>query len=148
VTYWDTSALFKVYAEEADSAWFLDFLDRSHTPVRSSSISAVEIVSAAYRQLRAKNLKPFGISEIAKRLRIHRETGRLIHVPCSDEVVTQAQQIIERAAHQSHPIMIRGMDAIHVASALVIGAKTVVATDVRVRSVASFNGLKLIPVAT
>lgn len=143
--YWDTSALFKLYAQEADSEWFSDYLSRSDSIVHSSAITAVEIVSASYRQLRAKNLNPSVSSKIAEKLKKDRDARLLIQIPCSDDVVSQAQQVIERAAHHHPPIMIRSMDAIHVASALISGAKTMVATDDRLRVVAALNGLRLIP---
>ncbi|MEO5926667.1 MAG: type II toxin-antitoxin system VapC family toxin [Bryobacteraceae bacterium] len=143
--YWDTSALFKLYAEEPDSEWFSDYLERHPAPIYSSAICAIEIPSAAYRQLRAKNLNVLAISEITKRLQIHRDAGRLVHIPCSADVVSQAQRVVILAAGQSHPLMIRSLDAIHVASALAIRAKTMIATDIRVRAVARLSGLKLIP---
>ncbi len=145
MNYWDTSSLFKLYAEEPDSAWFLDFVGHSGEPTYSSSISVIEVVSAAYRQSRAKNLKSFGASEIAKKLQQDRDAGRLIHIACSAEIVSQAQEVVARAAGARQPMMIRSLDAIHIASALAMGAKTMIATDFRVRAVAHLSGLKLIP---
>jgi uncharacterized protein len=143
--YWDTSALFKLYAQETDSEWFSDYAKGSGSGIYSSDITAVEIVSALYRQFRAKNLNPAVASKIAAKLRSDRDAGFVVFVECSGPVVDEAQRVIERAAYDANPVMIRGMDAIHVASALVHGAGTIVATDDRVRTVAARNGLKLIP---
>jgi predicted nucleic acid-binding protein len=44
-------------------------------------------------------------------------------------------------------LMVRSLDAIHVASAVAAGAKTMVATDGRLRKVSRRIGLQLLPPA-
>jgi predicted nucleic acid-binding protein len=71
--------------------------------------------------------------------------GRLISIPCTQEVINRAVGVADSAASAARPGILRSLDAIQVATALVVGAKTMVATDVRLREAASRNGLKLIP---
>lgn len=71
--------------------------------------------------------------------------GRVVLVPNGLDVTTQAQALVERAYRRPQPVLIRSLDALHVASALAARATTLVATDGRLREVAGLMGLEVLP---
>jgi predicted nucleic acid-binding protein len=73
------------------------------------------------------------------------DAARVLLLPCAGPVFGEAQKVVEAAYGRSRPVMLRSLDAIHLASAITIGATTVVATDSRLRDSAKLLGLRVIP---
>jgi predicted nucleic acid-binding protein len=71
--------------------------------------------------------------------------GALVLVPCGEQVFTAAEEIVQLAFRRAGPVMVRSLDAIHVASAVTAQARVMVATDTRLRQVAAMAKLKLAP---
>ena len=71
--------------------------------------------------------------------------GRIVLVPYGEQVFTAAEEIVRLAFRRARPVMVRSLDAIHVASALTARARVMVATDTRLRQVAAMAKLKLAP---
>ena len=69
----------------------------------------------------------------------------LVLVPCGEQVFTAAEEIVRLAFRRAQPVMVRSLDAIHVASAVTARARVMVATDARLRQVAAMAKLKLAP---
>jgi hypothetical protein len=66
-------------------------------------------------------------------------------VPYDTQVSEEAGRIVRRLHRKSKPVLLRGLDVIHLASAVVVGADTVVAADQRLRVAAKAVGLKAKP---
>jgi predicted nucleic acid-binding protein len=145
VNYWDTSALFKVYAPEDDSGYFGDLVVSSGQPVVSSAIAMTEMLCALYRKECAGELKRGGALATYQKFVGDCRAGRIVLVPYGEQVFTAAEEIVRLAFRQARPVMVRSLDAIHVASAVTARAKVMVATDTRLRQVASMANLKLAP---
>ena len=145
MTYWDTSALLKLYVHEADSGFFVNLLRESESPVCTSSLTSIELLCAANRKEHARDLRPGEAAKAADRFLADSKDGNFVHVPCGNEIILRTRHIVQAAFKQSRPIMIRSLDAIHVASALAAGAQTLVTTDRRLRAVAESAGLTVFP---
>jgi predicted nucleic acid-binding protein len=145
VNYWDTSALLKLYLPEDDSGYFLDSVVTSDQLLVSSAIAAVEMLCALYRKECAGELKRGGALATYRKFVGDCRAGRIVLVPCGEQVFTAAEEIVRLAFRRARPVMVRSLDAIHVASALTARARVMVATDTRLRLVAAMAKLKLMP---
>ncbi|MGA2769584.1 MAG: type II toxin-antitoxin system VapC family toxin [Bryobacteraceae bacterium] len=143
--YWDTSALFKLYIPEDDSGYFLDFVVSSDQPIMCSTIGVAEMLCALCRRESAGDLKTGGALATYRRFLGDCRDGRIVRVPCGEQVITAAEEIIGLAFRRPRPVMLRSLDAIHVASAVTARARVMVSTDTRLREVAAMAKLKLAP---
>jgi len=145
VNYWDTSALLKLYVPEDDSGYFLGLVAASDQPLVSSAIAAVEMLCAVYRKESAGDLKGGGALAAYQGFLGDCRAGRIVLVPYGEQVFTAAEEIVGLAFRRARPVMVRSLDAIHVASAVSARARVMVATDARLRQVAAMAKLKLAP---
>ena len=145
MNYWDTSALLKLYLPEDDSGYFLDSVVTSDQLLVSSAIAAVEMLCALYRKESVGELKRGGALAAHQRFLGDSREGRIVLVPYGEQVFTAAEEIVRLAFRRARPVMVRSLDAIHVASALTARARVMVATDTRLRQVAAMAKLKLVP---
>ena len=145
MNYWDTSALLKLYVPEDDSGYFLDLVVASGQPIVSSAIASAEMLCAVYRKESAGDLKRGGALATYQEFAGDCRAGRIVLVPCGEQVFTAAEEIVRLAFRRAQPVMVRSLDAIHVASAVTARARVMVATDARLRQVAAMAKLKLAP---
>jgi len=144
LNYWDTSALLKLYVAEADSAYFLGLV-AGVAGLLTSDLARVELYSALARKESAGELAAQQADQLFARFRSDAARGRISTIPAGSDVMDEAGEVIRGAYAASPPVLIRSIDAIHVASALILGVRTMVATDTRLRAVARQNGLSLLP---
>lgn len=144
-TYWDTSALIKLYVPEPDSAFFVDLIAKDAQPVCTSVITAIEIRCALNRKEQAGDIRRVDAVRAMKKFIADCGDGRITKLPCNDETTSLAQDIVDFASAARKPVMLRSLDAIHLASAKAIRAAGVATTDVRMRDIAAILRLKLIP---
>ena len=145
MNYWDTSALLKLYVPEDDSGCFLDLVVSSEQPIVSSAIAAAEMLCAVYRKECVGDLQSGGALTAYQRFLGDCREGRIVLVPYGEQIFTSAEGIVRLAFRRARPVMVRSLDAIHVASAMTARARVMVATDARLRTVAAMAKLKLAP---
>lgn len=145
MSYWDTSALIKLYVPEPDTPYFLELLAGSPGPPLTADIARAEVLCTLYRKEHAGDLGAGAAATLFARFLEDAAAGRVVLVPNGLDVTTQAQALVERAYRRRQPILIRSLDALHVASALAARATTLVATDGRLRDVAVMMGLEVLP---
>lgn len=143
--YWDTSALLKLYAPEPDSASFLTRVAKSQRPLLTADLTVVELRCALGRKEHVGDLKAGGATALFECFTHDVAAGRIITLLHSPAVLAEAQEIVLRAHSADPPVMIRSLDAVHVASALASRAAWVVATDTRLRDAAITVGLRVAP---
>jgi predicted nucleic acid-binding protein len=141
--YWDTSAILKLYAPEMDSAYFLRLATRAEEQVVTSSIASIELLCAFERKERNGELKRGGAKAAFEQFLSDTRRGRIIEIPYGHDVVEEARKLLGLVRDQA--ILIRSLDMIHVASAIAAKAKTIAATDSRLRQLASCASLKVLP---
>lgn len=125
IAYMDSSAITKLAIAESESAALAMFLGR--TSVRATSaLSTVEVIRA---------VRPHGLAAV----------GRARAVLGQMQIVGITEDILSAAANLE-PVLLRSLDAIHVASALALGAhlRVVVTYDVRMQEAARAAGLNVV----
>ena len=143
--YWDTSALLKIYVVERDSEFFLDLIEKADRPVCTSVISTVEIRCALSRKKQAGDIDRIDEAKAMNRFTADCMKGRITQLSCNDDTATRAKDLVDLARGKQRPIMIRSLNALHLASAMSARAPAIVTTDMRMREVAALLRLKLIP---
>jgi predicted nucleic acid-binding protein len=145
VAYWDTSALVKLYVTEADSSYFLQLISKTDEPIISSALATTEALCVFYRKEHALALKSGGARRIYRKFRTDVAAGRITTIPYGSDVEAESERVVRLAFVGPHPVLLRSLDVIHVASALVGRVHEIVTTDVRLREVAALVGLKVAP---
>lgn len=114
ILYLDTSALVKLYADEEGSDTVRQALTQAEA-VATSRVAYAEARAAFARKQRETVLDPEVYRKIVEDF--ERDWERYFIVEVSDDITRLAGQLAEQAA-------LRGFDAIHLASALLIKRKT------------------------
>jgi predicted nucleic acid-binding protein len=145
VIYWDTSALIKLYVPENDSQVFLDLLASSNAAVVTADIASVEVLCTLHRKETVGDLRIGGAEALFERYLADTHSGRIMLIPNGRDITATARRVVAHAYQQSSPLFIRSLDALHIASAIIASADAVVATDKRLRDVATLMGLTVLP---
>jgi len=135
----------KLYAPESDSAHFPKLIVASEQPVYCSAISSMEVLCTLLRKEAAGDLKPGGGAALYRRFHRDARAGRVVLVPYGEDVAAEAERLAKVAFGEHRAIVIRSLDLVHVATAVVLGATALVATDKRLRALASVLRLPLLP---
>ena len=98
-----------------------------------------------YRKERKQELKSGGAKAALQRFRADSVAGRLVVVPYGEDVTAAAARIVEQAYLSAQPVMLRSLDAIHVASATIVRAKVMVVTNARLRDFAAMARMRVLP---
>ena len=129
--FFDSSAFAKRYVREAGTEAVLAWCDRA-TEICLSAIALAEIISALCRLQREGKLTPQQYRQIKSLLLADVED-----IAISDVTAT----VIQHAFNCLESNVLRGMDAIHIASALALQVDVFVSADVRQCEAAAKAGL-------
>lgn len=134
--YLDTSWLVKLYVEEADSAAVRRIVE-AEGEVVVSDLACVEFHSTVERRRRERTLAPRSAAGLVARFRD--DWPKRDRLALSDDVVVRAVALVAK-----HPL--RTLDALHLASALILAAGApekpkVGAADARLVAAAKAEGL-------
>ena len=102
ILYLDSSALVKLVVDEPESAALQDFIS-NHTYLLSSALSVVEVTRAVFRS----------VDEPAIRLRLAGVLGEVSLALVDANTLLTASRI--------HPMTLRSLDSIHLATAFLLG---------------------------
>ncbi|MEK7754655.1 MAG: type II toxin-antitoxin system VapC family toxin [Acidobacteriota bacterium] len=144
MVYWDTSALLKLYVSEPESAKVAE-LASAEGPTLSSAIAPVEMMCALARKEGSGEMTRGGAREVCARIGRHMAAGRISIIPFGDDVVREAEKLVQMAASRERTVVTRAPDLIHLASAMAVRSRTIVTTDARLRELAVLAGLKVLP---
>lgn len=114
ILYLDTSALVKLYVEEPGSAAVKEKVSAAQI-VSTSRVAYVEARAGFARKFRQRELTRKEYSQVVKGFK--RDWRNYFIVEVSEDVVELGGELVER-----HPL--RGFDAIHLASALLLKSRT------------------------
>lgn len=145
MSYWDTSALLKLYLEEKDSGLFLSLATNS-IPSTTAFIGKHEARTAFHRKECEGGLKEGSATLLYEAFLRDLKRKRLGLVPESRELEDQFGQVLEFCMTASPPIFIRTNDALHLAAARVAGEIDFVSADIRQRFAAEALGFHVLPV--
>jgi hypothetical protein len=127
MSYWDTSALVKLYAKEPDSAAFETQAMSDASGTVTARIALYE-ARATFQRKEAEGILQAGAAE-----KLYNEMER------------EYGQVLTRCYGQTPTVPLRTLDALHLAAARVAGETEVVTTDKRMREAAKTLGFSLFP---
>jgi len=143
MSYWDASALAKLYLAEPDSAQFESLALAS--PVVSGMLARHEMRTVFRRREAEAAIRGGEAAALYRRIVSDAASGVLRLQPDSDEVEREFGLVLERCFSQGPPLFIRTNDALHLASARVAGELEFVTADLRQRAAAQLLGFTLLP---
>ena len=144
MSYWDTSALGKLYVPELDSA---DFETKAATEpaIFTARLALYEMRRVAFRKEIA-GLIPTGTAEaVLSQVDQDIAAGEIRVVEVDSRVEVEFNAIMSACYRHAPPLPIRTFDALHLASARMAGETEIVATDKRLRDAARLLGFSLFP---
>jgi predicted nucleic acid-binding protein len=144
VSYWDTSALLKLYLAEADSTAFQALAGVAERIV--TGFIGKHEARTAFRRREAERVLAASAADICyQRLIDDVRRGRIEMVPESAPLERELGQILDLCLSQNPPAFIRTNDALHLAAAKVAGETEFVSADRQQRLAATFLGFTVRP---
>lgn len=146
MSYWDTSTLVKLYAQEPDSSAFENHVLSAPAKPVTSRIALYEARATFQRKEAEGILQPGYALKLSGQLMQDVAAGELRLVELGADTEREYGQVLGTCYQQTPPIPLRTLDALHLASARVAGETELVATDKRMREAAKLLGFSLFPV--
>ncbi len=112
MTYFDTSALIKLYVEEPGSQQVSTLVSETGV-VATAKVAFVEVHAGLARRRRAGDLSVAAYGRTCRQF--EEQWRRYVRLDLRDDILVQARELVKR-----HPL--RTLDAIHLASALALRA--------------------------
>lgn len=144
MSYWDTSALLKLYLQEPDSADFVS-LAATASELVTAFIGKHEARTAFRRRESEGSLTPGGAALCHQKLLHDIQRGRIRMMPESPELESEFGKVLDRCLSQSPPLFVRTNDALHLAAAALKGETEFVSADGRQRTAATLLGFTVLP---
>ena len=144
MSYWDSSALAKLYLKESNSADFLSLAKRA-VPLRTSPLGQFEVSLTLQRQAVDGFLDRPTDDALADELLIDIASGQVELVASKFELQAEFQHVLQTCFQRAVPISIRTLDALHLAAALSAGETEFISNDIRQRAAAQALGLTVLP---
>ncbi len=141
--YFDTSVLLKFYVEEPRSAEADALILKADAPLLFTHFHEIEIRTALRLKRGRHEITEAELKTALGNLQSDINTGRL-EKPNYD-VASVLYKAEEFSAKYAAETLARSLDILHVAAALVLGAREFVSFDERQRKIASRMKLKLLP---
>ena len=144
MSYWDTSAFAKLYLTEADSVAF-EQKAATVTVIVTVRLALYEMRRVAFRK-ESDGIIPAGTAEsILAQVEQDVGAGEVRVVEVDAAVEAEFNNIMVTCYRRTPSLPIRTFDALHLASARVVGETELVATDKRMRDAAKLLGFSLFP---
>jgi predicted nucleic acid-binding protein len=140
IAFADSSFLFSLYAQDANSAAAVARLRYAAPPLLSTDLGELEITNGVALRLFRKELRPFEAKGVLDLFRKDIESGVVRIIPLPTSAYQQAAQI---AARHTPALGTRTLDVLQVVSALVLKADTFFTFDQKQAKLASALGLRV-----
>lgn len=144
MSYWDTSALAKLYVQESDS---VDF-ERHAAQAAGMTVSEtgrLELRTVLRRREAEGSLSPGSTKLMHTSFCALIAAGHFVEEPITAELETEFFAILDACLGQSPPIFLRTNDGLHLAAARRAGETELVSTDKGQRKAALFLGFTIFP---
>ena len=136
----DSSFLFSLYAQDANSAAAIARVKYAVAPLLSTDLGELEITNGAALRVFRKELRPGEAKSVMDLFRKDIESGVVRIIPLPSSAYQQAAQI---AARHTPALGTRTLDVLQVVSALVLKADTFFTFDQKQAKLASALGLRV-----
>ena len=144
MSYWDTSALLKLYLTESDSSTFQSLAET--TPRLVTGFIGKHEARTAFRRREAESVIAQGAAEECyQKLVKDLSQNQIQMVPETTFLDHEFGRVLESCLSQSPPVFIRTNDALHLAAARVAGEVEFVSSDIRQRFAAEYLGFTVLP---
>lgn len=141
--FWDTSTLLKLYVPESDSALFAAHL--ATEAIYASEMARFELLRAVVRKEIEHAIPPLASESVFNRFLGDVGAGRVVLLSLDAAVETRFRSLVLQLHRRQPPVVVRTLDAIHLATANVLLATEVVTADSHMRAGAMAMGLKVFP---
>jgi predicted nucleic acid-binding protein len=144
MAHWDTSGLLKLFLAEPDSPTYAALAAASTVPV--TAFIAIHEARAAFLRREGEGALPQGeadqlyqdfITDIAN--------GDITEVPITPALEIEYGKVLRQCMLHAPPVFVRTNDALHLASARMMGEKEFVSADGRQRAAATHLGFTVLP---
>lgn len=136
-----------MYFSEPDSAKFRTIFRAGGQILQTSVITRSEILSVLTKKESQRELAVGGAAAVCSCFKPDLEDGLVVLCPLSEEVHRQAERLSDILVGRKPPMLLGSLDLIHLASAFAMRSPAIVATDLRLRTVAVASGMPVIPSA-
>lgn len=144
MAHWDTSGLLKLFINEADSPTFATLAAAGTVPV-TAFIGRHE-ARAAFMRRESEGALPSGEAEhLYQDLLTDIANGDIVEAPLTPTLEAEYGKVLQQCLLNSPPVFVRTNDALHLASARLMGEHEFVSADARQRAAAIHLGLKVLP---
>ncbi len=145
MSYWDTSALAKLYTAEDDSSAFETKAAQPGATLLTARVTVWEFRRVALRKELAGAIQANGAEIIWQELESDIASGWLGIVEPTAQLAQEFDRVMTTCYRHAPSVPIRTMDALHLAAARVAGEIEMVATDRKLREAAVVLGFRLFP---
>lgn len=143
VTYLDTSFLFSLYAQDANTARAAQIVRKVPMPLAFTPLQRNELRNAFRLSLFRREITAAECQKLLETVETDTRHGVLVVTPVSwAEVYNEAEAL---SASHTGTLGTRGFDVLHIAAAIALGAGSFLTFDSRQKSLAIKAGLKFIP---
>ena len=144
MSYWDSSALIKLYVQELDSAEFRELAVKA-SRVATGWLTRHE-VRTVFRRREAEGVLPSDeAAALYDELTADIAVADIVIQPETADMEREFGVVLEACFSQTPPNFIRTNDALHLASAIVAGEPEFITADVRQRAAALLMGFTVLP---
>ena len=137
--YADTSFLISLYSLDANSARAASEVNRLNPTVLLTPLGELELANALELRIFRKEASVSAVKAAQAKIREHVESGFFSLQPMPTTLYERARQIARRRSAQ---LGLRTLDILHVASALLLRAETLLTFDHRQLQLARAEGLR------
>jgi predicted nucleic acid-binding protein len=142
--YWDTSALLKTYALEADSTQFLQLLLEQREAIAISYLHRVELYYGLSGKEQRGEIKPGSARTLFELFESHLAEDRYFEIPWGLDVVEQSHQVLDQNRATDPPVALRTLDGLHLGALKAARVSKLVTADRRMKEAAEKFGIRCI----
>ena len=144
MSYWDSSALVKLYVQELDSEEFRE-LALNASRVATGSLTRHEVRTVFRRREEEGVLRSGESASLYDELSADIAATDVVIQPETPDTEREFGAVLEVCFSQTLPTFIRTNDALHLASAKVAGEREFITADMRQRAAAMLMGFTVLP---
>jgi hypothetical protein len=145
MSYWDTSALAKLFAPDPDSVLFADHALAIAGPIVTARIGLYEARATFRRRETDGTLQPGAAAVLFTKLMQDVAAGLVRIVELDPVVERECGHVLDTCYGLTPIVELRTLDVVHLASARAAGETELVATEKRMRDAAGALKLTLFP---
>lgn len=134
--YWDTSALLKLYAPEADSSDYRRLLISRPEPVAISSLHMVELYYALIAKEVRGEIIPHSAQILFQSFQRHVRSNRYAVISIEGEAMSLSRQVLDQCHAATPTIHLRSLDGLHLGAMRAASISQLVTTDARMQTAA------------